>query len=103
MLSIPGPDAPLLRSIGRRRRDAFRRLHASLLARARSVAIVEGISDVDGPAALRMLVAPAALRELFSLLLRSCHPSFTQGMRPRLVRQARSAGPSLLRGPPLAA
>jgi glycosyltransferase A (GT-A) superfamily protein (DUF2064 family) len=103
MLSIPGPDAPVLRSIGRRRRDAFRRLHSSLLSRARSVAIVEEISDVDGPGALRVLVAPAALRELFSFLLRSCRPSFTQVMRPRLVRQARSAGPSLLRGPPLAA
>jgi glycosyltransferase A (GT-A) superfamily protein (DUF2064 family) len=103
MLSIAPPDAALLRSIGRRRRDAFRRLRASLTSRGRTLAIVDGIADVDGPGALRALSVPASLRELVSLLRRACVQSFTREMRPRYVRRAPSGGPAPLRGPPLAA
>lgn len=103
MLSIPEADAPLLRSIGRRRRDALRRLRADLLSRGRTLVIVDAVADVDGPGALRTLSVPAALRELVSLLRRACRPCTPRGWRPRVLRHVASPGPTLLRGPPLAA
>lgn len=100
MLSIARKDAALLRSIGRRRRDAFRRLCAELISRGRALAIVDAIGDIDGPRALRMLSVPAVLRELASLLRRACVPSFAREIHPRCTWQAPSAGRALLRGPP---
>lgn len=103
LLSIPAADADLLSTIGRRRRDVFRRLQAGLLSRGRAVAVVEELGDVDGRRSARRIAPPSDFREITSLIRRAC----ARGVRRVTIERARPdrpvAGPSLLRGPPLAA
>lgn len=103
LLSIPAADAPLLRSIGRRRREVFRALCERVVSRGRTLSIIDVVPDVDGPGALRTLTVPSALRELVSVLRRACRRTVLPGENRPPLRHVASPGPSLVRGPPVAA
>jgi uncharacterized protein len=102
ILALPG-DSDLLRSIARRRRDVFGRLRRHLLSRGRAVAIIEGVADVDGPAALRNVVGARALEKLVFELRRACRPSIRPESPAPSVRRSPARSSAILRGPPLAA
>jgi hypothetical protein len=102
MLSLPS-DPDLLRSMGRRRRDVFRRLRRGLLARGRVLTVIQSVADVDGPGTLRRVTVPAELRRLASDLRRACRPAISRKRSVASKRRTPETSLLLLRGPPLAA
>jgi glycosyltransferase A (GT-A) superfamily protein (DUF2064 family) len=101
LIALPR-DPDLLRSIGPRRRDLFRWLRRRLSARARRVAVVDVLPDLDGPRGLRPFAAADGLAALVSLVRQACRsPRPDPRPTPRSLRPALPTRPS--RGPPLAA
>jgi glycosyltransferase A (GT-A) superfamily protein (DUF2064 family) len=102
LLAVP-VDADLLREVGRRRRDVFRRLYRRLLSRGRAIAIVHPVPDVDGRSSLRRTAVMPRLRELVASVRCSCRIVPLTDRRERPFLTAPSKDPVAPRGPPLAA
>ena len=105
LVGVSSPrDADFLKEIGLRRSDVFESLRRNLARGGRPPLVLPRVSDVDGPADLRRLLAASGHEEVwrdFRLLagnvLRTPHAS---GQDPRRIPLRRALPPRLSRGPP---